>query len=62
MVQQKTMDQMTKEYQDKINGLQAVSTAQLKAIRELKSELALAHQELKGMPSSDEIEFLKDRA
>jgi chromosome segregation ATPase len=45
MVQQKAMDDKVKEYQDQI--------------RSLKAELALEHQELEGMPSSDEISFLR---
>jgi hypothetical protein len=45
MVQQKAMDDKVKEYQDKI--------------RDLKAELALARQQLAGMPSSDEINFLR---
>jgi len=59
IMQQKMRDEKINEYKDKLQGLQAASATQAQEIINLKTELALARQELKGMPSSDEIEFLR---
>jgi chromosome segregation ATPase len=59
MMQQKMTDQRMNEYQNRINALQAVSRSQIQVIKNLKAELELARQELKGSPSSDELEFLR---
>ena len=59
MVQQKMMEKKINEYQDKINGLQATNARQAQEITDLRADLALAREELKGMPSSDELEFLR---
>ncbi len=59
MAQQKAMDEKINGYQDKINGLQAMDDEQVKEITSLKTDLALVREELAGMPSSDEINFLR---
>jgi hypothetical protein len=59
MVQQKMLDDKINEYQGKINGLQATNVNQVQEVINLKTELALARQQLEGMPSSDEIAFLR---
>jgi len=59
MVQQKMTGKKIDEYQDKINGLQASNDRQVKEIAGLKADLALARQQLGGMPSSDEVDFLR---
>jgi len=52
MVQQKAMD-------DKLNALKTINGKQIQEINDLKSQLALTRQELQGMPSSDEVDFLR---
>ena len=59
MIQQKSMDGKIKEYQDKINSLQATINKQVQEMTGLRTELALARQRLGDMPSSDEIDFLR---
>jgi len=58
MVQQK-MNEKLNEYQQKADGLQAVNAKQMQELTNLKVQLALARQQIDGMPSSDEIEFLR---
>jgi chromosome segregation ATPase len=58
-MQIKVMDDKVKGYQDRINLLLAANDKQAQEMGSLKTDLALARQELKGMPSSDEIEFLR---
>lgn len=59
MEQQKAADEKINEYQEKIDGLQATNVSQLEVVKNLKTELALAREQLVGMPSNDEIEFLR---
>lgn len=59
MIQQKTLDDKINEYQGEINGLRATTVRQVKVLTRLRNELALARQQLKGMPSSDELDFLR---
>lgn len=59
MIQQKTIDEKINEYQGKINGLQATNDKKTQETRSLRAELALIREQIKGMPSSDEIDFLK---
>ncbi len=60
IMQQKMLDGKINEYQDKINGLQATNDRQAGQVAKLKADLALARQQLVGgMPSSDEIDFLR---
>ena len=59
MVQQKMMDAKIREYQVRINGLQAVNVAQAKTVMGLREELALVRQKFGSMPSPDELEFLR---
>jgi len=59
MVQQKMMDEKVGEYQNKIDTLHAINARQLREIRRLNADLALARQGLQAVPSSDELEFLR---
>ncbi len=59
MAQQKMMDEKINEYQDKINGLQATSASQVQVIASLRAELTQVRQKLDGVPSSDEMLFLR---
>ena len=59
MTQQKMTEEKIKEDQVRMNALQATNSRQALDIKNLKTELALALQQLRGMPSSDEIEFLR---
>ena len=59
MIQQKILDDKINGYLDKINGLHATNVRQAQELTALRTELALARQQLEGMPSSDEIDFLR---
>ena len=59
MMQQKMVDEKINEYQEKVNGLQASNAQQVQEVANLKAELAMARQQLEGMPSSDEMDFLR---
>lgn len=59
MIQQKMMDEKINEYQEKVNGLQASNDKQLEEVTNLRNELALVRQQFKGVPSNDEVEFLR---
>jgi len=60
IVQQKAIDEKVKEYGQTINNLQASNAKQAQEVVGLKAELAMARQALVGMPSSDELEFLRE--
>ncbi len=59
IMQQKTRMGRIKEYQDKIDQLESTNGTQAQEIKGLKTQLALVTQELNGMPSSDEVNFLR---
>jgi hypothetical protein len=59
MIQQKAMDQKIDEYKDKIKRLESANNIQVLEIKNLRTDLALARQQLAGMPSIDEIAFLR---
>jgi hypothetical protein len=52
IVEQKAMD-------DKLNAVRTINAKQIQEIADLKAQLALSQQELHGVPSSDEVEFLR---
>jgi len=59
IIQQKALDQKIEAYKNNITTLQSTNKDQADEIKRLKADLALVRQQLKGMPSSDEITFLK---
>ena len=58
-MQQKVTDKEINEDKLRIVELQTINDKQGKEITVLKTDLALARQQLAGMPSSDEVEFLR---
>jgi len=59
MVQQKAMEDKIKGFRGSIHGLKAVNIRQAGEVKSLKMELAMARLELEGVPSRDEIDFLR---
>lgn len=59
LTQQMTMDKKIKEYQEKIDGLQATSAKQIGEITRLKTKLALRRPGPNNAPNSDELNFLR---
>ena len=59
MIQEKVMDGKIKDYQEKVDALQATNARQVEKVKSLKMELALARQQIKEAPGRDELSFLR---